>query len=119
MSQTITFNTIPNEPLGTPPFTVNASTSSGLPLSFASLTMVDEYDFRLKQIAECDRKLEAYLSVLPTRPSPVPVPARRPLRPRTRPGKEYTREKNTRLRAEFVQPGGGADPRKRSQCAPH
>jgi transposase len=31
---------------------------------------VDEYDFRLKQIAECDRKLQAYLAVLPTRTSP-------------------------------------------------
>jgi len=31
---------------------------------------VDEYDFRLKQIAECDSKLEAYLAVLPARPSP-------------------------------------------------
>ena len=32
---------------------------------------VDEYDFRQKQLQECDRKLQAYLAVLPTRPAPV------------------------------------------------
>jgi transposase len=44
---------------------------------------VDEYDFRLKQIAECDGKLQMYLAVLPTRISPgvdtnvaPPAPAR-------------------------------------------
>jgi transposase len=31
---------------------------------------VDEYDFRQKQIAECDRKLQDYLAVLPSRPAP-------------------------------------------------
>ena len=31
---------------------------------------VDEYDFRLRQIAECDRKLQTYLAVLPTRTPP-------------------------------------------------
>jgi hypothetical protein len=31
---------------------------------------VDEYDFRQKQITECDRKLQAYLAVLPSRPAP-------------------------------------------------
>jgi len=31
---------------------------------------VDEYDFRLKQITECDSRLQTYLAVLPTRPSP-------------------------------------------------
>jgi transposase len=32
---------------------------------------VDEYDFRQKQLTECDRKLQAYLAVLPSRPVPV------------------------------------------------
>ena len=32
---------------------------------------VDEYDFRQAQLAECDRKLQAYLAKLPTRPTPV------------------------------------------------
>jgi hypothetical protein len=31
---------------------------------------VDEYDFRHKQITECDRKLQAYLALLPSRPTP-------------------------------------------------
>jgi hypothetical protein len=31
---------------------------------------VDEYDFRQKQLTECDRKLQAYLAVLPSRPVP-------------------------------------------------
>ena len=32
---------------------------------------VDEYDFRQKQLGECDRKLQGYLAALPTRPEPV------------------------------------------------
>jgi transposase len=32
---------------------------------------VDEYDFRQKQLTECDHKLQAYLGVLPSRPAPV------------------------------------------------
>lgn len=32
---------------------------------------VDEYDFRQRQLAECDKKLQAYLAKLPTRPTPV------------------------------------------------
>jgi DNA-binding PadR family transcriptional regulator len=31
----------------------------------------DEYDFRHKQLAECDAKLKAYLAVLPSRPEPA------------------------------------------------
>jgi transposase len=31
---------------------------------------VEEYDFRQRQIAECDRKLQAYLAALPSRPVP-------------------------------------------------
>jgi sugar lactone lactonase YvrE len=38
-SQTISFNALPNEPLSTPPFTVTATASSGLPVSFASSTI--------------------------------------------------------------------------------
>jgi hypothetical protein len=38
-SQTITFGSLANRPLGTPPFGVTATASSGLPVSFASLTM--------------------------------------------------------------------------------
>src|ERR1039458_4712566 len=34
--QTITFGALTNEPFGTPPFTVSATASSGLPVSFAS-----------------------------------------------------------------------------------
>ncbi len=37
-SQTITFGTLPSQPYGTPPFAVSATASSGLPVSFASLT---------------------------------------------------------------------------------
>jgi hypothetical protein len=37
-SQTITFGTLPNQALGTPPFTVSATASSGLAVSFASTT---------------------------------------------------------------------------------
>jgi hypothetical protein len=36
--QTITFAALPNEPIGTAPFTVNATASSGLAVSFASIT---------------------------------------------------------------------------------
>ncbi len=38
LSQTITFAPLSNQTLGTPPFTVSASASSGLPVSFASTT---------------------------------------------------------------------------------
>jgi hypothetical protein len=37
-SQTITFGPLPNQTLGTAPFTVTATASSGLPVSFASTT---------------------------------------------------------------------------------
>jgi len=36
--QTITFGALPSEPIGTAPFTVNATASSGLAVSFASIT---------------------------------------------------------------------------------
>ena len=38
VSQTITFGAVPNVALGTPPFTISAAASSGLPVSFASTT---------------------------------------------------------------------------------
>jgi len=38
LNQTITFGTLPNQPYGTPPFTVSATASSGLKVSFKSLT---------------------------------------------------------------------------------
>jgi hypothetical protein len=37
-SQTITFGALPNQPFGTPPFTVGATASSGLAVSFSSQT---------------------------------------------------------------------------------
>ena len=37
-SQTITFGSLPNQTLGTAPFTLSATASSGLPVSFASTT---------------------------------------------------------------------------------
>ena len=37
-SQTIAFGALPNQPLGTPPFSVSATATSGLPVSFASST---------------------------------------------------------------------------------
>jgi hypothetical protein len=37
-TQTITFGLLTNQPYGTPPFTVSATASSGLPVSFASTT---------------------------------------------------------------------------------
>ena len=69
------------------------------------------------QIAECDSKLEAYLAVLPTRPSPGADTGAAP------PGghyreKEKTREKGTRVCPVFIQSDGGVDPCQRSQCAP-
>src|ERR1039457_6676493 len=39
LAQTISFATLPNEPINTPPFTVAATASSGLPVSFASTTL--------------------------------------------------------------------------------
>ena len=39
---------------------------------------VDEYDFRHKQLTECDGKLQAYLAVLPSRPAPPAEPAKVP-----------------------------------------
>jgi hypothetical protein len=36
---------------------------------------MDEYDFRQEQLAECDRKRQAYLGKLPTRPTPVTQPS--------------------------------------------
>ncbi len=39
LSQTITFGALPNKVLGSPPFTVSATASSGLPVSFASMTL--------------------------------------------------------------------------------
>jgi uncharacterized repeat protein (TIGR03803 family) len=38
LSQTITFGSLPNQPYGTAPFTVSATASSGLAVSFGSLT---------------------------------------------------------------------------------
>ncbi len=38
LSQTITFAPLSNQPYGTAPFTVSATASSGLPVSFASTT---------------------------------------------------------------------------------
>src|SRR5262249_33986249 len=38
INQTITFGALANQVLGTPPFAVSATASSGLPVSFASLT---------------------------------------------------------------------------------
>jgi len=38
-AQTITFATLPNRTIGTPPFTISATASSGLPVSFASATL--------------------------------------------------------------------------------
>jgi len=35
---------------------------------------MDEHEFRQEQLAECDRKLQAYLGKLPTRPTPVTEP---------------------------------------------
>ncbi len=38
LAQTITFNALPSRNLGDPPFNISATASSGLPVSFASLT---------------------------------------------------------------------------------
>jgi transposase len=54
---------------------------------------VDEYDFRQKQIAECDRKLEAYLAVLPTRTAPASESGTVPPPPRAVKGKKKKRAK--------------------------
>ncbi len=54
---------------------------------------VDEYDFRHNQMTECDRKLQAYLTKLPTRPAPVADPGN--TAPPSTPKKEKKR-KNTK-----------------------
>ena len=54
---------------------------------------VDEYDFRQNQLAECDRKLQAYLAKLPTRPTPVTDGGSTP--PQQAPGKKK-KAKNTK-----------------------
>jgi transposase len=53
---------------------------------------VDEYDFWQKQIIECDRKLKAYLAVLPSRPVP-PVDTGDVTPPPVTPGKKKRRAK--------------------------
>lgn len=53
---------------------------------------VDEYDFRQKQLTECDRKLEAYLAVLPTRAVPA-VDSDDQAPPVSAPGKKKKRAK--------------------------
>jgi transposase len=60
---------------------------------------VEEYDFRQKQVAECDRKLQGYLAVLPPRTSP---PANTPPPTTGTTGKKKKRPK---------QVGGGNAPR--------
>ena len=53
---------------------------------------VDEYDFRQKQLTECDRKLQAYLAVLPSRPV-LPADTRNVTPPPDAPGKKKKRAK--------------------------
>ena len=53
---------------------------------------VDEYDFRQKQITECDRKLQAYLAVLPSRAVP-PTDTGDVTPPLSAPGKKKKRAK--------------------------
>jgi len=55
---------------------------------------VDEYDFRQKQLAECDCKLEAYLAVLPSRPVP-PASSGNATPPPVTPGNKKRRAKKT------------------------
>lgn len=62
---------------------------------------VDEYDFRQKQITECDRKLQAYLAVLPSRAVP-PADTGDVTPPLSAPGKKKKRAKKI---------GGGNAPR--------
>jgi transposase len=54
---------------------------------------VDEYDFRQKQLAECDRKLQAYLAVLPSRPVPPANSGNAAAPPPVTPGKKKRRAK--------------------------
>jgi len=63
---------------------------------------VDEYDFRQKQLAECDCKLQAYLAVLPSRPVP-PAHSGNATPPPVTPGK-----KKKKKRAKKI--GGGNAP---------
>ena len=75
---------------------------------------VDEYDFRLKQIAECDRKLQAYLALLPTRPSPGTDTGATPPVPASASGKKKRRAKKAQgyapssfnLAAELIRVSG-------------
>ena len=55
---------------------------------------VDEYDFRQKQISECDRGLQAYLAVLPSRPVPA-ADTGNVVPPPIAPGKRKKRAKKT------------------------
>ena len=63
---------------------------------------VDEYDFRQKQLAECDCKLQAYLAVLPTRPVPPADTGKVPPPPARATGRKKKRAKKV---------GGGNAPR--------
>ncbi len=81
---------------------------------------VDEYDFRQKQVAECDCKLQAYLAVLPSRRVPPAdsgkVPPPPPPRDRE---KEEAREKSgRRKRPAVIRSCGGVEARHGSGCAP-
>jgi len=61
---------------------------------------VDEYDFRQKQITECDQKLQTYLAVLPSRPAPA-ADTGTVMPPPSAPGKKKKRAKKV---------GGGNTP---------
>src|SRR6202162_2873284 len=54
---------------------------------------VDEYDFRLKQIAECDSRLQTYLAVLPTRTAPGADSGAVPAAPASATGKKKRAKK--------------------------
>jgi transposase len=54
---------------------------------------VDEYDFRQKQIAECDGRLQTYLAGLPTRPAPTADTGAAPPPPAVATGKKKKRAK--------------------------
>jgi transposase len=75
---------------------------------------VDEYDFRLKQIAECDSKLQTYLAVLPTRAAPGANSGAVPVAPASATGKKKKRAKKVQgyapcsfnLAAELIRVSG-------------
>ena len=77
---------------------------------------LDEYDFRQEQLAECDRKLQAYLAKLPTRPTPVTGTGS--TAPPQASGKKKGKEYEGGKRSQVLRSGRGDEAGYGSGCVP-